>query len=505
MTNPSTYKKLLSSGIIVFLGTVVNLGASFGTKLLMARFLGRADFGVITLSHAILTTTLTIGLLGIHTGVARYIPRYQEDTSVKRIVTSAFQMVLLVSVALGILITVKNDLLASFFNEPELAPVIAVFGLLVPIGAIVRLSDGTLRGFQSTVPRVMVVNFTLPLVRFGVVGFVFLFGLGISGVVGAYVLSYVAAALLGIYYISRRVNVSRLNQSSGMYRELLGFSLPLLVTATMSLVLQRFDTFMIGYFSTTGDVGVYTAVYPLASFLLVFLSSLSFLFMPVFSELDANERGEKMRRVYQVVTKWATMAAIPAFTAFLLFPESIIVKTFGSEYVAGSVALSILSVAFLSRIVAGPNRAALISLGQTRLVAIDDALTATLNVALNFVLIPRYSFVGAAIATAASYTLLNGLLSYQLYRATAIHPFTPPFVRISVTTVGLLVVSYILKSQTASSVVLFVVFLAIGITYLLVSIRYGIESEEVALLLDVEDRVDVDLSRLKRLGRRLMK
>ena len=44
-----TVRGLFRGGSIVFIGLVVELGISFFAKMLMARVLGRADYGVATL------------------------------------------------------------------------------------------------------------------------------------------------------------------------------------------------------------------------------------------------------------------------------------------------------------------------------------------------------------------------------------------------------------------------------------------------------------------------
>ncbi|WP_458187737.1 hypothetical protein [Haladaptatus sp. NG-WS-4] len=57
---------------------------------------------------------------------------------------------------------------------------------------------------------------------------------------------------------------------------------------------------------------------------------------------------------------------------------------------------------------------------------------ATVNVALNLVLIPRYSYLGAAVVITLSYLLMNVLYFSQHYWTVGIHLFRGMFVRTAV-------------------------------------------------------------------------
>lgn len=185
-----------------------------------------------------------------------------------------------------------------------------------------------------------------------------------------------------------------------------------------------------------------------------------------------------------------------------------IVITFGREYMVGGTTLSLLSVAYFSHAIAGPNANVLTSIGRTRVIMWDNVAIAVLNAILNVVLIPEYGFLGAGAATAISYVVLNVLYSAQLYRETGIHPFSPALVRPGIVAAVLVALVYwttrtVFPITIPVLVGMFAVFLTL---YTVVILRFGgVEEEEIMLVLSFEERFDVDLAPLKTVAKFLMR
>ena len=92
--------------------------------------------------------------------------------------------------------------------------------------------------------------------------------------------------------------------------------------------------------------------------------------------------------------------------------DKIILFICGSEYINSIVALQILSwdilLIFLYTILGG----FLVSIDKQNKMAIAAAITAIVNVIINLILIPYFSYVGAAVATVSSELILFGIYFY---------------------------------------------------------------------------------------------
>ena len=340
----SVLQTLVTSGGIIFIGLAFHFGFGFAGRLLIARLLGKVDYGAVSLGVTLMMAASTFVIVGTNNGVSRYLPRYNDIEHRRGVLLSAYQVVIPLSLLAGLSVFFFAEEIATYaFNEPSIHDVIRVFGLVIPLAAFVRLTVGSIRGMQESLPRVYIQNIALPVVRFGLIFLVITTGLGSVGIAWAYAGAYGIAVLLSVYYLASRTPLFARVEAVSMRTELLVFSGPLMITAVMNTVLSNIDTFIIGYYASTGLVGVYNVAYPLASLLMMFLTAVNFLFMPMMSKFHADGQYGDIVRTYQIVSKWLFFVTFPLFLLFASFPELIIRTTFGAEYIQGSTALTVLA------------------------------------------------------------------------------------------------------------------------------------------------------------------
>ena len=94
---------------------------------------------------------------------------------------------------------------------------------------------------------------------------------------------------------------------------------------------------------------------------------------------------------------------------------------FGNEYISGYAALVILCVSQSVCIITGPGGVLLNMSGHEKIVMKILLFSATLNIILNAILIPRYGINGAAISTAISTVIWHVLQSAMSYRYLGVH------------------------------------------------------------------------------------
>jgi O-antigen/teichoic acid export membrane protein len=264
----------------------------------------------------------------------------------------------------------------------------------------------------------------LPVVRLLFIVAVIFVGLRQVGIAAAYAGAFGFAAIVGVFYVYRLLGFEYRTGITDEGCSMIRFSAPLLVGGATSLIVTDLDVLMLGAMVNSSAVGTYKAVYPLALLLNMTLISVGYLLMPVLSDLHSEGNSSRMREVYRISAKWITALSVPLVYTLLIYPEWVIDLTFGSEYVSGSLALSVLSLGFVTHAVTGPNGDALKSLGHSDVTMYTSIVLGLLNAGLNLLLIPRFSIVGAAAATAFSYFLNNLLNGYILYSRSGISPLS---------------------------------------------------------------------------------
>ena len=501
----SAIERLAGSGGIVLVGVFFQLGLGFLARVLVARLLGKVDYGAVALGYTLLTFASIVVVLGTDTGVGRYLPRFDDVEHRRGALVSAYQIVLPIGVLLAVVGAVlANPIATLVFDKPGIAPVIRVFALTIPLAAFVRLTIGGVRGMKESLPRVYIQNVALPLARFALVAIALLVGFRAVGIAWAYAGAYGVATALSVVYLVRRTPMFAGATPVPMRGKLLAFSIPLMLTATMDNLFHNADTFLLGALVSTGEVGVYDAVYRIGQLLTVVLTSFGFLFMPTISEVHSNGTHDEMRRLYQLVSKWIVFVTLPIFLVIAFFPEVVIEITFGPEYRSGALTLSVLAVGFFITAGAGPNGNALTAIGKPRTIMYDNVAVVVINVALNLLLIPHYSILGAAIATTIGYVLMDGLYLTQFYRATGIHPFRRETIIPAMTALcSWAALTLLLQPIVANSVIRLSIVAGVHLViYPLLIIRLGgVESEDIDLISVFEERIGINFDPVRRLAR----
>jgi O-antigen/teichoic acid export membrane protein len=486
--------KLAGGGALLFAGSMFQAALTFVTRAYLARSLGDTLYGVVTAGISAVALVSTLGLLGIHRGVGRYAPRLDDD-SVRGVILSGVAVVAPTLAVITLVAVARPEVIAStLFGSAALAPVALVFAVGLPFAATAEFAVGVAQGRMVSTPKAVVQNLVRPIVMgAGVVTAVGL-GAGIVGVTMGYVAGYVAAGVVGLYYVFR-LTPSGSGPIDWRRRELLVFSVPLIAVTAIRIFFLDLDVLMLSLLAETRDVGVYGGVFPLVKMFGIFLASFSFIAMPVFSRLHETGELDRMRSLYRTVAKWTFLCTLPLVLVLVTFPRPVIELTFGPEYRSGAGALRVLAAAYFVHAAVGPNSNAVISVGDTRTLALDNLVAAAVNIVLNLLLIPSFQFEGAAVGTAVGFVLMNGLVSVHLYRETGIHPVSRSMARSGVS--GLLfggTICLIAKGLFGGTLALFVVVVAFGLAYPpLVVYTGGFGEDEYYLLAQLEDRIGVDL------------
>lgn len=420
----SDLETISKGGVILFAGMVFQHGFSFLSEVALARYLGAADFGVVAFSYSLITLALTVALLGMEDGIARYISRTSTMTQQREILISSFELsapaVLLVTAA----VVGGAPSWARLFGAEVYIPVLYILGAMIPLMAIVRLAVGATRGYEMARPKILLNNIIIPVSRFALIVAIALLGGRVVDFAWAYAVSYAVAAVVALYIFRTHTPAFNFGHRGGRMRKtLLEYSLPLVVSGIMFTLLTKVDTILLGYLTQSSMiVGNYRVIYSLSQLILLSLIAFNFICMPVLSAHDSEDDEDGFRQSYLAVQRWVYLLTVPIFLVMITFPEDVIRITFGTEYRGAATGLQVLIAGFFVHIAAGPAGSALKAIGKTQTVMKTTVAITTLNIALNFILIPLYTILGAATSTAVSYTLMNAVYLFYLYRDRQIWP-----------------------------------------------------------------------------------
>jgi len=485
---------------VVYAGLVLEVGISFLAQVLAARYLRTADFGGITVGVTLVNLGAILGTVGLDEGLTRYLPRYGSADR-PPFARLAFLVTLPVSLALGVAVAANAEFISTtLLRDPSVTTSVRIFGATIPFASVLVLAIGGIRGQEVSRYRVYVENLLRPALRFGLVVAAVVLGLGQTGFALAYAVPYAVGAAVALLLLARTfegsVAAGRVDRERGA--EVLRYSATLMVSRVANFLYRSVDVFLVLYFMGAGAVGTYGVAYAAARLVGLFSMAFNFLGAPISSRVEAETGVEDMVTAHQPALRWLVILSIPAMAPLLLFPEPFITAVYRPRYAAGAAAMVVLAVTFGVDNVFNAFGNLLRGMGASRSLALDAAIGAVANVALNLVLIPEYGIVGAAVATLAAYLLMDALKTAQLWYLTGRFPLSVPTVTPAVVGLPLLGLAYVLRDVVPTSLPGLVAFGAAFATVYLASVVVvlGFEPEEVMLVRSVEERFGVPLGPL---------
>lgn len=478
-------QKLFSDSGLVLVSRVVSMGIGFLAHTLLVRNLDPDTFGVLSLAVTIVSVSAGLAVLGMGQTVTRFISASPEDDASKYVTVGLFTALIIGSVVTVLLFSGGN-FLEVFFGTKNLSSIIQVLALLVVLRPLAKVILGVVRGFEKTRWKV-VSNDITPIILSFVVFIVFiLYDRILTGAILFYLLRPVFKILL------LGVNLSRWNDwhysfsipSRPLLSDMLSFAWPVALQGLVVTFMGNMDVLMLGWLSSSAEVGYYRSIQPVAKMLIFFLSSLTFIYLPIATRYYSNEEFDELDSIYKTATRWVTQATFPLFLFYILFGRDFIRVVFTKEYAVAWIALGILSVGMYSRVFVGPNGMTIKAIDRTRedlLASISSLIT---NAILNVLLIPQYGIEGAAMATTLSFFVYNALEVSLIYRYTGVNPFhwdlVTPMLPTAFVTIALTV---LIGFQTPSFPVLFLIGIGICCIHVVsIALVTGLRPEDRLLL-----------------------
>lgn len=193
------------------------------------------------------------------------------------------------------------------------------------------------------------------------------------------------------------------------WRGLLTTALPVAAAGVLSTVYFRIDAVVLAALKPAADVGQYGVAYRFMEAMLVVPTLMMAVLGPVLSRSFVESEGVIQHR-YARAVHLAAIAAVGvgvggAMTAWRVLPE---LPGFAA-YDGAGVALALLAPAVGLIFIGTIAQGVLVSGHEQRRLFVISAYGVVLNVVLLVMLVPPYSYIGAAVATLATEVLLVGL------------------------------------------------------------------------------------------------
>lgn len=406
--------------LTAFLVRVASAALLYLTQVVLARWMGGYEFGIYVLAWTWVLILGGLSHLGLSVAMIRLLPAYKEDGEGDLLRGLLFGGRL---IAIGVATAIAAMGFAGlYFLGPRLIGQHMIWPaylalVCLPMFALTDLQDGIgrARGWMGVAllpPYVL-----RPLFLLGGMVAAHAAGLPMTGVtaVGAAIGATWLAAIVQTIVVQRRLGTEiTTGPRRYAFKSWLGTSLPLLIIYACELTLQNADLVILSMYESPAEIGKYFAAAKTMALVMFVHYAVGSAIAHKFSALNARGDREQLKAFVKDAVHWTFWPSLVAACGILLVGKPLL-WLFSADFTSAYPVMFILVLGFLVRASMGPAEFLLNMLGEQTLCAAVLVVTAALNIALNFVLIPRFGIIGAAAATSIALTVA-AVLNYLVAR-----------------------------------------------------------------------------------------
>jgi len=404
MTSYHTFVKNIGiiswANLLLFLERIILLPV-------ITKLLGAENYGIWTQLGVTISFVSPLVILGLNGAVVRFLAGEKTEKEVQEGVYSVLTIVFVATSIIALLLIIFNEPVANFFQTPPI--LIKLLSFIIIFECLNSILLSILQAFQE----IKKYSFFLILKTLGEVGLVVTaLSLGhelLGAVVSLLAIRVVIFLILfGLLLKRVRIKIPDFSRIKGY----LAFGLPRVASSISYWVLTSSDRYLIVYFMGVLFVGYYSPAYTIGNLINFFIYPFFFMLPPVLSKLFDENKIYEVKTYLKYSLKYFLLISIPAtFGLSILSQELLTIFSteeiaLNSYYVTPFIVLSILFYgigSFFDQI--------LLLAKKTRIAGTIWIMAALVNLGLNFLFIPRFGILGAALTTLLAY-LLSFLLTW---------------------------------------------------------------------------------------------
>jgi O-antigen/teichoic acid export membrane protein len=430
MKDPENKKVYKEAGVGIFY-SAVSIGCQKGGELvarvLLARMLALAGFGIASLSLAVLFVAVPLVLLGTEEGIVRFVAQYTEKgdrQSAAAFVVVGGGIALVVGAMAALLLIVGSAQVSEVIElNPGLLKSVTIIAILVIPTALSRVIRASLAGLRR-MHHVALMNaaekiaLVITLVVMGVMG-VDSYTIALQ----AYLVAAAVGVIVGGLVLARGLSLHfKLTQIRVRGRELLGFSWRLSISSVLNQLRIQGELMLLALFATAASVGEYSAATLVAGTLLLPVLAGERVILAISSGLYSSNRIGEIRDLYRLLARWLFMFGVVAYGAVLLAAPELMEFVFGVQYRSSWPTLIVAATASLVSLTAATQGSLNYAFGNTRVVLIFITVGAVVGLGLTAILTPHVGIVGAASARVAAMLASELIGVIAIFRMHRIQP-----------------------------------------------------------------------------------
>ncbi|HEX77191.1 MAG TPA: flippase [Dehalococcoidia bacterium] len=409
----SAARRVAINSSFLFLGDIVSRLLHLVLIIFIARELGDIGYGKYAFAFAFTSLFIIFSDFGLSILSIREIARDKSKAS-KYLSNVSIVKAILSLITFALIVIVIN-----LMDYPQdTTQTVYIVGLIVVFSSFTQFFRSIFRAFERMEYEMMtrIVEETLVI---GAGLTVLFLGYGLLELVSVILVARFLMSLFSLAIVIKRFTAPELSLDIPLAKQLIKAALPFGLMAIFLTIYFQIDSVMLSVMKGDAVVGWYNAAYQLVLALMFIPAAFIGSLYPLLSRYFKSSK-DSLRITYEKSFKYLLILAIPLGIGTTLVADKVIALLYGAGFANSVIALQILvwavSLIFLTSL-AGHTMA---SIDKQWISVRNMGIGALLNIILNLLLIPPYSYIGAAVATVATeltiFVLYYHYLQRHLYR-----------------------------------------------------------------------------------------
>jgi O-antigen/teichoic acid export membrane protein len=457
-------KNVAKNTVFLTGGLVAQKVLSFIYFLFLARFLGKDAVGKYLYALSLMTAFSTLSDLGFQQVVIREVAKAKERAAV--IVKNALAVRTVLSffaAACLIIVAVATE------RDAVRLDLILFSSIIIIFDAVQITNYAVLRGFQNLKYEALGIIIG-QVITIGSSAFIIFSGIPIQSLVLSLAAGSLWNAIYSGYFVAKSANSATKPKIDYAIIKMLALSaMPFALSAIFVKIYSSADSIMIGRLSGNAALAVYGVPYKFTFAFQFIPIALAAALYPTFTTLIAAREKEKAGKVFAGAFRYLGLIVMPLVAGIIILAGPLMTKLYGRSYAESAAVLGILAFALISAFLDFPVGALLNGAHRQNVQTFWMGVTVAVDIALNFILIPRFGAVGAAIsAVVGNFILFAGGLAY-----------IPKIISLR----GKMIVMSLAKTVAASAIMALILFFCEPKTGLIAGVSLGVVVYAILIIL----------------------
>ena len=414
------YLELIKGSSSAMIVRILGVFATYILTIFISRFYGKDTMGLFALSQTALMLISVFARFGFDTASVKFVSEnlsLNKIYKLRRIYFKILKFVIPLSILVSISFYFLSPILAvDIMDKKEMVVPFRIISIAILPFVLLFIHSESLRGMKKIIFYSLFRNMSSPIITTIVLLIFYLNNFKqpqfpiYSYVLSIFILSFISF-FVWLFYMPK---YDGKNKSRIKISDMLSVSYPMMFTSSMSYLLQWSGIIILGIFVSKGEVGIYSVAVRISYITTITLFAIESIAAPKFSELYASKQIDDFKKIIHQSTKLIFWVSTPLLILFLLFP-TFFLGLFGKEFEIGKNVLILLVISQFITSCSGSVGYILQMTGKQKTFQYIIFLSAIINILLNFILVPIYGIMGAAISSLISLIFRNFVSVYMVY------------------------------------------------------------------------------------------